>query len=114
MALRSYADVATYSAVDVDVSGRYHPPVALRVREQLAREREAGVPWSDQLFNATIRRSMTGANWTEKANWRAAFDAHRDIWRAAYQREDGKIFPLGELARSVDERALPDHVIVIR
>jgi hypothetical protein len=80
----------------------------------LVRSRREGIAWSNELFEAAIRRALVGQNWQEKASWNAAFRSHRKVWRRAYLRSidwEHRLSP--KLLERVDDEPIPERRFVL-
>ncbi len=83
----TYRSVACWScSLPVPLDPDHRP--AVRMRAWLAQHRRNGLPWSDERFEAMIGPTLTGLRSEEREGWPAVFHAHREAWRAAYERTE--------------------------
>ena len=63
--------------------------IAVRLRAELARNRQDGLCWSREMFQDCVSYALVAAPDWERASWRSVFRWAEDHWRDGYQREGG-------------------------
>jgi hypothetical protein len=73
------------------------------MRAELARQRDAGAPFS-LAWEIALHAALYGSKRKERADWRTAFLAMRDVWAEAYegQRVTRPLFLPDDARRSVE------------
>jgi hypothetical protein len=67
--------------------------VAVQLRCELARDRRAyGRPF-DEVWSLAVEFVLSPLRYADRISWKAAFEATKDAWRAAYERQPGPGIP---------------------